>query len=61
MTDHLAREVRVDLTRKQIAHNGVAWRVRKPAGDGPEDRVEGVAEAVFRGGEIESLHLGAAM
>jgi NTE family protein len=60
VTDHLAREVRVDLTRKQIAQNGVAWRVRKPAGDGLEDRVEGVAEAVFRGGEIESLHLGAA-
>ena len=60
VTDHLTREVRVDLTRKQVAQNGVSWNVRKPAGEGPEDRVEGVAEAVFRGGEIESLHLGAA-
>jgi NTE family protein len=60
VTDHLAREVHVDLTRKQIAQNGVSWKVRKPEGDGPADRVEGVAEAVFRAGEIESLHLGAA-
>jgi NTE family protein len=58
VTEHLAREVRVDLTRKQIAQNGVAWKVRTPAGDGPTNRVEGFAEAVFRGGEIESLHLG---
>jgi NTE family protein len=60
VTDHLAREVRVDLTRKQIAQNGVSWKVRKPTGDWPEERVEGVAEAVFRGGEIASLHLRAA-
>ena len=60
VTDHLAREVRVDLTRKQIAQNGMSWKVRKPASDGPADRVEGVAEAVFRGGEITSLHLGTA-
>jgi NTE family protein len=60
VTEHLAREVRVDLTKKQIAQDGVAWRVRTPEGDGAEDRVEGVAEAVFRDGEIESLHLGAA-
>jgi NTE family protein len=60
VTEHLAREVRVDLTKKQIAQDGVAWRVRTPEGDGAEDRVEGVVEAVFRDGEIESLHLGAA-
>jgi NTE family protein len=60
VTDHLAREVRVDLTRKQVAQNGVSWSVRTPAGDGSADRVEGVAEAVFRGREIVSLHLGAA-
>jgi NTE family protein len=58
VTDHLARDVHVDLTRKQIAQNGVVWRVRKPAGEGA-DRVEGLAEAVFRGGKIETLHLGA--
>jgi NTE family protein len=60
VTDHLARDVHVDLTRKLIAQNSTAWKVRKPAGDGAADRVEGVAEAVFRGGKIEALHLGAA-
>jgi NTE family protein len=60
VTEHLERDVRMDLTRKQIARNGVAWNVRTPAGDGSVDRAAGVVEAVFRGGEIESLHLGAA-
>jgi hypothetical protein len=50
----------VDLTKKQIAQNGVAWKVRTSAGTEPEDRVAGVAEAVFRGSEIESLRLGSA-
>jgi len=58
-TEHLAREVRVDPTRKQIAQNGVTWTVRAPARDGLANRVEGVAEAVFRGGTLESLRLGA--
>jgi uncharacterized protein (TIGR02246 family) len=53
VTEHLAREVRVDLTRKQVAHNGVARTVRAPAGDEPANRAEGVAEAVFRGKEVE--------
>jgi NTE family protein len=60
VTEHLARDVRVDLTKKQIAQNGVTWKVRTAAGTESEDRVAGVAEAVFRGGEIESLRLGAA-
>jgi len=60
VTEHLAREVRVDLTRKQIAQNGVTWKVRTPVGDGPESRASSVSEAVFRGGEIESLRLVAA-
>ena len=60
VTEHLARDVRVDLTKKQIAQNGVAWQVRMPVGVEPEDRMAGVAEAVFRGSEIESLRLGAA-
>jgi NTE family protein len=59
VTEHLTREIRVDPTRKQIAQNGVTWKVRAPAGDGLANRVEGVAEAVFRGGKIESLRLGA--
>ena len=59
VTEHLAREVRVDLTSKQIAQNGVAWKVKMPAGDDPANRARGVAEVVFRGSEIESLYLGA--
>ncbi len=59
VTEHLAREIRVDLTKKQVAHNGVAWTVRMPATDGSENSMAGIAEAVFRDGEIESLHLGA--
>jgi NTE family protein len=61
VTEHLARDIRVDLTKKQIAQNGAAWKVRTPAGDGPANRASGVAEAVFRGNKIESLRLGAAM
>jgi NTE family protein len=64
VTEHLARDIRVDLTKKQIAQNGAAWNVRTPAGDGagdgPANRASGVAEAVFRGNKIESLRLGAA-
>jgi NTE family protein len=52
VTEHLARDIRVDLTKKQIAQNGVAWKVRTPAGDGagdgPANRASGVAETVFR-------------
>jgi len=59
VTEHMAREVRVDLTRKQVAHDGVAWTVRAPAGDEPANRAEGVAEAVFRGRKLKTLRLGA--
>ena len=58
VTEHLAREVRVDLTKKQVAHNSVSWTIRAPAGEGPADKTEGVAEAVFRGRQITSLRLG---
>ena len=60
VTEHLAREVRVDLTKKQVAHDGVAWTIRAPVGEGPTNRTEGVAEAVFRGRQITSLRLGTA-
>ncbi len=59
VAEHLAREVRLDLTKKLVAHNGVAWTVSVPAADGPANRVEGVAEAEFRGREIKHLRLGA--
>jgi NTE family protein len=62
VTQHLAGEVRIDLTKKQVAHNGVTWSVRTAAGEGSTDgtapRPEGVAEAVFRAGRIRSLRLG---
>ncbi len=49
----------MDLTKKQIAHNGGAWTVRTPIGDEAANRAEGLAEAVFSGRKIESLRLGA--
>ena len=58
VTEHLATDVRVDLTKKQVARNRVAWTVR-PRRDDPENRVEGVAEAEFRDGKIIALRLGA--
>ena len=58
VVEHLAGEIRVDLTKKHIAQNSVAWTVRAPASDEPVKRAEGVAEAVFRGRQIESLRLG---
>ncbi|CAN5298013.1 hypothetical protein BH18ACT10_BH18ACT10_15820 [soil metagenome] len=59
VAEHLAEEVRVDLTKKQVARNGVAWTVRALAGDKPTNRVKGVAEAEFRGRKIKALRLGA--
>jgi NTE family protein len=59
VTKHLAGDVRVDLTKKQIARNGVAWSVRVLRGDGTHDRSESVAEAQFREGKIKVLRLGA--
>jgi hypothetical protein len=44
--------------KKQVARNGVAWTVRAVTGDKPEDWVEGVVEAAFRGGKIKALRLG---
>jgi hypothetical protein len=57
VSEYLAEEVRMDLTKKQVARNGVAWTVRALTGDKPENWVEGVVEAVFRGGKIKTLHL----
>jgi NTE family protein len=57
VTDYLAEEVRMDLTKKQVARNGVAWTVRAVTGDDPANRAEGVVEAEFREGKIKALHL----
>jgi len=57
--EYLGEGIRLDLTRKQVARNGVAWTVRAYRGDHPADRVQGVAEARFREGKVESLRLSA--
>jgi NTE family protein len=57
VTEYLAEEVRMDLTKKQIARHGAAWTVRAVTGDKPANRVEGVVEAEFREGKIKTLHL----
>jgi NTE family protein len=59
VTEHLAEQVRVDLTKKQVARDGVAWTVRVLTGDVSANRVEGVAEAEFQGRKIKALRLGA--
>ena len=56
---HMAEEVRVDLTKKQVARDGVAWTVRGLTDDGRSDRSEGTAEGEFREGKIKALHLSA--
>src|SRR5919107_242843 len=57
VTDILARGVRVDPTRKQVARNGVAWTIRAATAEEPTNRVEGVVEAQFRDGKIKALRL----
>ncbi|HEX2375139.1 MAG TPA: patatin-like phospholipase family protein [Actinomycetota bacterium] len=54
---HLTADLRVDLTRKQVARNRVTWTVRADRGD-PGERVQGRAEAEFREGRITTLRLG---
>ncbi|MGI8860915.1 MAG: nuclear transport factor 2 family protein [Rubrobacteraceae bacterium] len=59
VADYLAGDVRVDPTKKQVARHGIAWTVRTLRGDDSSDRLEGVAEAKFRGGKVKSLRLSA--
>jgi NTE family protein len=59
VAEHLAEEVRVDLTKKQVARNGVAWTIGLLRGEEPANRVEGLAEAEFRGRKIKALRLSA--
>jgi NTE family protein len=58
VTEYLADEVRMDLTRKQVARNGVSWAVRTDTGDEPANRAEGLVEAQFVEGKIQALRLG---
>ena len=57
LTEYLVEEVRMDLTRKQVARDGVAWTVRAATGDEPTNRAEGVVEAEFWEGKIKALRL----
>jgi NTE family protein len=58
VTEYLAEELRMDLTRKQVARNGVGWVVRTVRGEEPANRVEGLVEAQFLEGKIKALRLG---
>ena len=51
LREHLTTDVRVDLTRKQIARDQITWTVRAREGSGR-------AEARFNAGRISSLRLG---
>src|SRR5215213_1357762 len=57
LSDYLAEEVRIDLTKKQVARDGVAWTVRAAKGEEPTNRAEGVVEAEFWEGKIKALRL----
>jgi NTE family protein len=59
VAEHLAKEVRLDLTKKQVARDGVAWTVRALTGEESAKQVKGVAEAGFQGRKIKTLRLGA--
>jgi NTE family protein len=57
VADHLAGDVTLDLSRKQVARDRVTWTVR--VGPGPAGRrVDGRAEAVFQGRSVVNLRLG---
>ena len=58
VTEYLAEELRMDLTRKQVARNGVGWAVRTVRGEEPANRAEGLVEAQFLEGKIKALRLG---
>jgi NTE family protein len=57
LTEYLAEELSMDLTKKQVARNGVSWTARAATGEGPTNRAEGVVEAEFREGKIKALRL----
>ena len=60
VTEYLAEEVRVDLTKKQVARNGAAWKVWAVTDDKPANSgEEGVVEARFHEGKVKSLRLSA--
>src|SRR4051794_39954760 len=58
VAEHLAKEVRVDLTKKQVSRDGVAWTLRARTGEKSANQVEDVAEAGYRGRNTKTLRLG---
>ncbi len=56
VVNNLAKELTVDLTRKQVARDKVAWTVRFQRDHGI--RVQGPAEAVFDGQQVATLRFG---
>ena len=55
--EHLTADLHLDPTRKQVAGHRVTWTVRAYRDD-PAERVQGRAEAQFRGGKVVALRLG---
>lgn len=56
VTKALGRNIRLDLTRKQISGDVVSWRIRLPVENGKPQR--GLAQARFRDGRITHFVLG---
>jgi NTE family protein len=48
LQEHLGEDVRMDLTKKQVARNRVTWAVRAYRDDDPAGWTQGTAEAEFR-------------
>ena len=57
VVNYLTKEVMVDLTRKQVAGNQIAWTVR--VHDDRGGRVEGPAVAMLDGDKVATFRLGA--
>ncbi|MGF1471267.1 MAG: patatin-like phospholipase family protein [Rubrobacteraceae bacterium] len=57
VSEYLTEDVRLDLTKKQVARNGVSWTVRARTEDRSATPLEGAVQAQFRGGKVKTLHM----
>ena len=57
LQEHLGKDVLMDLTKKQVARNRVAWAGRTFLDEDRADWAEGTAEAQFQGQKIKALRL----
>lgn len=57
LQEHLGEDVRMDLTKKQVARNRVAWPGRAYLDGDRAEWAEGTAEAEFQGRKIKALRL----